>query len=103
MLLERVDFDQEVRVLKALFAFFDLLFQELRVDGAFVDIKEGHVVIEDLVQEDDELDQIRVGLLPEWFLAASKQVVEQRCDAEGQRVGVLVIVKRVVPVLGHAG
>ena len=99
VLFEGVDFDQEVLGLKAVLAFFDFLFQELGVDGAFVNIKQGHVVIQDLVQEDDELDQIRIGLLPEWVFAASKQVIEQRGDAEGQGIGVLVIVQRVVAVL----
>ena len=52
------------------------------------------------MKKDDELDQIRVRLLPEGFLATAKQVVQKGCDAEGQRVGVQVVVEGVVAVFG---
>ena len=72
----------------------------VRVDGGLVDVEQGHVVVDDLVQQDDELDQVGIGLLPERFLAATEQVVEQRGDAIGQRVGLEVVVERVVAVRG---
>ena len=52
------------------------------------------------MKKDDELDEVRVRLLPERFLATAKQVVQQRRDAEGQGVGVQVVVKGVVSVFG---
>ena len=75
-----------------------ILSPELRVDRALVDVEERHVVVEHLVQQDDELDQVRVGLLPERFLAPAKEVVQETGDAVGQRVGIEVVVERVVPV-----
>ena len=45
------------------------------VDRAFVDIEQGYVVEGDLVKKDDELDEVRVCLLPEGFLAPPEEVV----------------------------
>jgi hypothetical protein len=70
------------------------------IDGAFVDVEEGHVVTGDLVQLDDELHEVGVGLLPEGFLALAEEIVEQRCDVVGERICVEVVVQRVVAVLG---
>ena len=78
----------------------DPLFEERRRDGALVDIEEGDVVVGDLVKKDDELDEIRVRLLPEGFLAATKQIVQERSDVVREGIGVEVVVKRVVAVLG---
>ena len=52
------------------------------------------------MKQDDEFDQVRVGLLPERFLAPAVQIVKQGCDAVSQSVGVQVIVQRIVPVQG---
>ena len=51
------------------------------------------------MQQDDVLKHIRVSLLPEWLLAAPKQVIQQAGDAIRQGVGFQVVVKRVVPEL----
>ena len=50
------------------------------------------------MQQDHELDQVRARLLPERLLAAAKEVGHQRGDAVGQRVGIEVVVQRVVAV-----
>ncbi len=52
------------------------------------------------MKQDDELDEIRVRLLPEGFFPFSEKVVEKRGDVEGQRVGVKVVVQWVVAILG---
>ena len=54
----------------------DPLFEKRRRDGALIYIEERDVVVRDLVQKDDELDEIGVGLLPERFLAAAKEIVQ---------------------------
>ena len=50
------------------------------------------------MQQDHELDQVRARLLPERLLAAAKEIGHQRGDAVGQRVGVEIVVQRVVAV-----
>src|SRR5260370_21932893 len=52
-----------------------LSFKHLCRDGRLIDIEEGDVTKADLVQDDDELDEVRVRLLPEWFFALAKQIV----------------------------
>ena len=78
----------------------DAVFEERRRDRALVDIEEGNVVVRGLVKKDDELDEIRVGLLPEWLLPPAKEIVEERSNVVRERVGVEVVVKRVVAVVG---
>ena len=80
--------------------FPDALLEEVRVDGALVDVEERHVAAQHLVEQDDELDEVRVGLLPEGLLAAPVEVIEERGDPVGESVGVEVVVKRIVAVLG---
>ena len=79
-------------------AFRDLGAQLVRVDDVLVDLEERDVVVERLMQEDHELDQVRARLLPERLLAAAEEVGHQRGDAVGQRVGVEIVVQRVVAV-----
>jgi len=50
-------------------------FQHQCRDGGFIDIEESDVAESDLMQDDDELYEIGVGLLPERFFAFAKQVV----------------------------
>ena len=90
----------ETAIFQAAFRVMDLALEDFGCDGAFVDVEQGDIVIGDLVQQDDEFDQIRVGLLPEWFPSLSKQVVQQRSDTVGQCIGVEIVVKRIVTVLG---
>src|SRR5262249_7611017 len=52
------------------------------------------------MQQDHKLDQVGAGLLPERLLAAAKEIGHQRGDAERQRIGVEIVVKRVVAVNG---
>ena len=67
-------------------------FKQFWVDGAFVNVKQGHVVVGDLVKLDDELDEVGVGLLPEGFLAFTEEIVKERCDVVRERVSVEVVV-----------
>src|ERR1700723_3384319 len=76
------------------------LFKERRRDRALVDIEERNVVVGGLVKQDDELQEVGVGLLPERLLATAKEIIEKRGDVVGERVGVEIVVKRVVAVLG---
>src|SRR5207249_3419044 len=78
------------------FRFTDFSFECGVVDRAFVDIEQRHVIERDLMKKDDELHQIRVGLLPERFLATPEEVIQQRGDVVGQGVGVEVVVQGVV-------
>src|SRR5713101_2787672 len=77
VLLEDLDVHQQVFLFKQTVGFLDSAFQEPRVDRAFVDFKKRHVAVKDLVQQDDELDEVRIGLLPKRLFAAAKEVVEQ--------------------------
>src|SRR5271168_3083519 len=76
------------------------LFKERRRNRALVDIEERDVVVGGLMKEDDELHEVGVGLLPERLLATAKEIIEERGDVVGEGVGVEIIVKRVVAVLG---
>ena len=49
VLFKSLNFDGEVFAFEAAIPFFDFLLKPFRVYRAFVDIKEGHVVVEDLV------------------------------------------------------
>ena len=76
----------------------ELLGDAVRVDGGLVHVEQRHVVVDDLVQQDHELHEVRVRLLPERLLAPAEEVVQERGDAVGQRIGVEVVVQRVVAV-----
>ena len=65
-----------------------------------VHVEEGYVVVGDFVKQDDELDEVRVGLLPERFFALAEEVVQKSCDAVGQGVRVQIVVQGVIAVLG---
>src|SRR3984885_7214603 len=78
----------------------DSLFEQRWRDRALVDIEERNVVIGGLMKKDDELDEVGVGLLPERLLATAKEIIEERGDVVSERVGVEIVVKRVVAVLG---
>src|ERR1700687_205821 len=65
----------------------DPSFKQRRRNCALVDIKESDVVVGGLMKKDDELDEIGVRLLPEWFFAAAEQVVQERSDVVRQGVG----------------
>ena len=50
------------------------------------------------MDQDHELDEVRARLLPERLLAATKEIGHERGDAVGQRVGVEIVVERVVSI-----
>ena len=52
------------------------------------------------MKQDDEFHEVGVGLLPEGFLAPAEEVVQQRSDVVRKGVGIKVVMKRVVTVLG---
>src|SRR6202051_2273061 len=52
------------------------------------------------MKKNDELDEIRVGLLPERFLASPEEVIQERSDVVGQSVRVEIVVQGIVPILG---
>ena len=52
------------------------------------------------MEKDDEFDEVRVRLLPERFLPSSEKIVQKRSDVVREGVGVQIIVKRVVAVVG---
>jgi hypothetical protein len=52
------------------------------------------------VKLDDEFDEVGVSLLPEWFFAFCKEIVEQCGDVVGQRIGIQIVVERVVTIVG---
>jgi hypothetical protein len=64
-----------IRLGESALCFVDFLFERGGVNRAFVDIEQGYVVERDLVKKDDELDKVRVCLLPERFLAPPEEVV----------------------------
>ena len=76
--------------------FFNPLGQQLGIDGAQVHVEQRDVVVEHLVQQDDEFDKIRVGLLPERLLAFAEQVIEQTRDTIRQRIRFQIVVQRVI-------
>ncbi|PYR34141.1 MAG: hypothetical protein DMF90_18225, partial [Acidobacteria bacterium] len=45
MLFKALDRDRQVGGLEALFALFDFSLEQLGIDGALVDVEEGHVVV----------------------------------------------------------
>ena len=50
------------------------------------------------MQQDHELDEVRARLLPERLLALAEEIGHEGGDAVGQRVGVEIVVERVVAV-----
>src|SRR6267142_7046322 len=80
------------------FSFGDLGLDFVRVYGRLVNVEQGYIAIEHLVQQDDELHQIGVGLLPEGFLATPKQIVEKRSDTIRQRISLQFVVQGVISV-----
>ena len=55
-----------------------------------------HVSESDLVQNNDELDRVGVGLLPKRFFTLAKQVVEERGDSVRQSITIEIVVKGIV-------
>ena len=97
---ERIVRDHKVLPsLDELLGFENALPQQLAVDGAFVYIEQGDVIVGNLVKLDEKLDEIRVRLLPERLLSLAEEVIQQAGDIIGQRVSVQIVVERVVAVI----
>jgi hypothetical protein len=69
-------YEQELAGLEQRLALGDASREKVWVDGALVDVEERDIAEDGLVQQHDELDDVRVGLLPEGLLAAAKEVGE---------------------------
>ena len=68
---------------------FDLLADAFGVDGAVVEVAEGHPLVgERTVEFDEPADEVGVRLLPEGFLALAEELVEEGGDGVGKRVAV---------------
>jgi hypothetical protein len=76
--------------------FVNPFFKQFAIDRALVKIEERDVIVSSFVKQDDELDEVGIGLLPEWFLALPKEVVQQARDVIGERIRVQAVVERVV-------
>src|SRR5580658_4347668 len=68
--------DNKKVIKKQLFCLLDPPLQKLGRNRTLIDIKEGYVVEGDLVEQDDELHEVCVGLLPEGFLAFAEEVIQ---------------------------
>ena len=78
----------------------DVLVNLVVLDDVAVDLGEGRIAVRDAAQRDDELQEIGVGLLPERFLRFPEQVVQQRGDGIRHRIGIEIVVQRVVADAG---
>jgi len=68
------------------------------VDRVVINLGQRRVSIDDLPQQDQELHEVRVRLLPEGLFATAVQVVEERRDRVRQGVRFEIVVQRVVAV-----
>ena len=66
------------------------------LEDVAIHLGEGRVAVREAPQQDDELEQIRVRLLPERLLRLAEQVVDQRRDGVGNGVRIEIVVERVV-------
>ena len=78
----------------------DVAIDQLVVQDVAVHLGERGVAVGEASQQDHELQQVGVRLLPERLLALAEQVVQQRGDGIGHRVGVEIVVQRVVADVG---
>ncbi len=70
-----------------------------RIDGAMVDVVERHVVVDELVKEDDELDDVGSGHRPEGILPLPEELVDEARERIGESVGVEIVMEWVVAIL----
>ena len=78
----------------------DVLVDQAVVDDVSIHLGQRRVSVADPAQRDHELQEICVGLLPERFLRASEEVVQQRSDGVRHGVRIEVVVQRVVAEAG---
>ncbi len=67
-----------------------------RADDGAEDVEHGHVPVADPMQHDDVPYKVCVALLPEWFFALAPDGGDDGGDIERQRIGVRIIVERVI-------
>ena len=78
-----------IQLIAPRFGLLDLGGEELRVDGAAVDLLQRHPPFRERpVKLDDPAHQIGIGLLPEGFFALAKKLIEKTRNGVGQRVGI---------------
>ena len=77
----------------------DVLLDQRRLEDVAIHLRERRVAVGDPAQEDHELQQVGVCLLPERFLRLAEQVVQQRCDGVRDSVRVEIVVQRVVAIV----
>ncbi len=66
------------------------------IEHVAVNLRERRVAHREAPEQDHELEQVRVRHLPERLLRLAEEIVEQRGDGVGHRVGVQVVLERVV-------
>ena len=67
----------------------DLPAEQFRIHRAAVDVLQRDPALrQEPIQFDDPAHEIRIGLLPERFAALAEELVDEGCDAVGERVGV---------------
>src|SRR5438874_2560882 len=71
----------------------DQVTELVRVDCSFIHIEQRHVIVQDEMQEDQKLDEIGIGLLPEGLLTVAIKIVHEAREAVGERVGVEIGLK----------
>src|SRR5262249_23780900 len=74
----------------------DLSFDFAVFEDVAVHLRERGIAVDETAQQNDELEQVRVRLLPEGFFGFSEEIVDQCRNRKGDRIGVQVVVKRVV-------
>ena len=88
------------RVLQLLGELADTHLDLRRLEDVVVHLGERRVAVGDPAQEDHELQQVGVCLLPERLLRFAEQIVQECGDGERHRVRVEIVVQRVVAVTG---
>ena len=91
------DFD---RFLELLMQLADVLVDLPFMQDVVVHFGERRVPGRDASQRNNEFQEVGVGLLPERFRRAAKQIVEERGDGIRDRVRVEIVVQRVVADVG---
>ncbi len=81
-----------IRFTQPAFRFENPAFEQSWIDRAFVNVEERDVVESDLVQQDDEFDEVSVGLLPERLFPSPEEIIEQGRNAVGKGIRIEIIV-----------
>src|SRR4029453_11239361 len=90
------DGDDVRRVVELRLESADVLVDQAVLDDVSIHLRQRRVAFSDSAQGNHELQEVGICLLPERFLRASEQIVEQTSDGVGYCVRVEVIVEGVV-------